>query len=68
MNNFKNLLLDRDHFGESFSFTLPSKRETHNTMRGVGLSMICNVLILYFFVVKIINVDGYRDSTIIQSV
>ena len=61
----KEFLLDRDVFGEGFSFTLPNGKETTRTWGGTCLTFFFYIILLIYSYMKIMKVFGYGDSMII---
>ena len=61
-DKLKDLVLDLDQFGESFSFKLPNGKETHRTWLGFGVSFFIFALLTVYAVMKGSKVQGYGDS------
>ena len=65
IDRLKDFLLDRDAFGEGFSFNLPNGKETTRTWTGTALTFFFYLLITIYGYMKIMKVFGYGDSMII---
>ena len=58
------ILLDRDAFGQGFSFTLPNGKETYNTWFGTIMTFLLYCVIAVYATMKMQKVWGYGSSDI----
>ena len=57
-------VLDYDHYGDGFAFTLPNGKEKYGSWIGFTITMLLNILILVYAVQKGQKVFGYGDSAV----
>ena len=56
--------LDRDAFGQGFTFTLPNGKETYNTWCGVFLTFFIYIILGGYGYMKLHKVIEWGDSSV----